>query len=98
MQNKKTTDTRAALMKLIEIESDHSPCSQDEFNRRNVERKHSLTTLMRSDDPLLNLVAVAATARRWGWLRDADLLLKIHNWLGQQSQLADLQAATKGGQ
>ena len=84
---KNSTETRTALIKLIEIESDQSPCSQGEFDRLKEERRHSLLVLMRSDDPLLNLVAVSATPRRWVWMNDAGLMRKIQNWLGQQVEL-----------
>ena len=77
-------------MKLIEVDSDPGPWNQDEFNTMKAERQNAVVTLMRSDNALLNMVAVAATRHRRTWMEnEGKLMHEIQEWLGQQAVLQE---------
>ena len=80
-------------MKLIEVDSQQGPCSQDEFNNMKAERQNAVVTLLRSDNALLNMVAVAATQERRTWMiNDGKLMDAIQEWLGQQAKLQEAES------
>jgi hypothetical protein len=90
MEKQPSQQGREALMKLMELDYHRRTCTQDEFNRLTSERQDALIMLMRSSDPLLNMVAVAATRNRGAWMvNEHDLMHEIQEWLGQRAELQD---------
>jgi len=76
---------RQALMKLIAIDTEPGPWSQAEFDENTKQRREALTLLMRSNDPLLNEVAVAASRKRSVWLQ-SPVGESAEEWLRNQQR------------